>query len=250
MAILEEWLKDLPQQFLGLPKFEILIAAFTRQLQELEQVFRDLNEKTGLESAAGQNLDYVGTIIPLTRKEAGILSGNGNAEKVLPDDRYRQLLIYRRLLNTSECTYYDLIAGLQLLWNTSSPIYYREDPAIPAAILLGVETRSESMNFSESAIPRPAGVGFQYRLALLTNLPTAYIGLGVRTQTRQRIRINVAVPSAIAPPELYAGIGVRTQARQHVRVNAMVPSTMEPPNIYMGIGVRTQVLQYVRTIES
>ena len=135
MPILDSWFRDMPQQFLGLPKIEALISAFARQLQEVERVFLDLNEKTDLETATGLNLDYIGTIIPLSRKEAGVLAGADNPEYVMSDDRYRLFLKYKRLVNTNECTYYDIMEGLRLLWNVF-PVYYAEDPEHPATIIL------------------------------------------------------------------------------------------------------------------
>ena len=70
MQILNEWMKDIPQQFLGKHNIEVLIKAFARQLQEVQQIFDDMKTKLDLDTATGQNLDYVGTIIPLSRKEA------------------------------------------------------------------------------------------------------------------------------------------------------------------------------------
>ena len=133
--ILKDWLRDLPMQFLGKKNIEVLIKAFARQLQELDTVFDELNSKTDLDTAMGQNLDYVGTIIPLTRKEAGELAGLNVEEPVMSDERYRQFLRYKLLVNTNECTYYDLMNGLALLWDVS-PIYYIEDPDLPATIIL------------------------------------------------------------------------------------------------------------------
>lgn len=71
MKIVDNWLNDLPQQFLEKKNIEALIRAFSKQLQELQQVFDDLENLTDLDTATGQNLDMVGTIIPLSRKEAG-----------------------------------------------------------------------------------------------------------------------------------------------------------------------------------
>ena len=189
-AVLDEWLLDLPQQFLDQPKISCLIAAFARQLQQLEQVFRDLDKKTSLETAEGRNLDYMGSIIPLTRKEAGILAGTGNTEDVLPDKRYRQLLKYRQLINTNECTYYDLISGLQLLWDTNAPIYYSENPAVPATINLEVELPREAdvSAIRNLPLPRPAGVAIRLNAqakedASLSAIRTgiAYAGIYIRT---------------------------------------------------------------------
>ena len=70
MKIVDSWLNDLPQQFLEKKNIEALIPAFSKQLQEIEDVFDNLKNLTDLDTAAGQNLDMVGTIIPLSRKEA------------------------------------------------------------------------------------------------------------------------------------------------------------------------------------
>ena len=68
MKIVDNWLNDLPQQFLEKKNIEALIRAFSKQLQELQQVFDDLENLTDLDTATGQNLDMVGTIIPLRKK--------------------------------------------------------------------------------------------------------------------------------------------------------------------------------------
>ena len=114
MQIADIWLRDLPQQFQSKHNIEVLIKAFSKQIQELDKVFHDLNTMTDIDDAVGQNLDYVGTIIPLTRKEAGELAGIGVTDPVISDDRYRQFLRYQNLVNTNECTYYDLMEGLAL----------------------------------------------------------------------------------------------------------------------------------------
>lgn len=135
MGILDDWIEDMPQQFQGKKHIEILISAFAKQLEELHRVFKQLDTETDLESAVGMNLDMVGDIITLTRKEAGILAGIDVEDPVISDERYRQFLKYQMLVNTNECTYHDLMDGLALLWDVS-PIYYREDPALPAVIIL------------------------------------------------------------------------------------------------------------------
>ena len=66
MQIADIWLRDLPQQFQSKHNIEVLIKAFSKQMQELDKVFQDLNTMTDIDDAVGQNLDYVGTIIPLT----------------------------------------------------------------------------------------------------------------------------------------------------------------------------------------
>lgn len=179
MQILDNWLRDMPQQFLGQPNIEVLIKAFARQLQELEQVFIDLEELTDLETATGQNLDYVGTIIPLTRKEAGELAGIGVTDPVISDDRYRQFLKYKNLVNTNECTYYDLMDGLSLLWDVA-PIYYIEDPALPATIILTMpflKPGGEVVTLGEVPMVKPGGVQiqFQYQIKVVVEVLCRWI---------------------------------------------------------------------------
>lgn len=168
MAILDLWLADLPQQFLGLPNIETLISAFARQMQELERVFADINEKTDLETATGVNLDYVGHIIPLTRREAAILAGavNRDPSEVMSDDeQYRKLLKYQSLVNTSDCAYHSLMEGASFLWDTeTAPLYYSEDPEKPATILLKTPALTFDADFKtlmNIAFIRPAGVGVE-----------------------------------------------------------------------------------------
>lgn len=168
MATRVSWLNDVPQQFQDKRNIEILIKAFERQLNELEAVFSDLDTKTDLDSAVGVNLDNVGGIVGLTRKEAGLLAGPDTVPPVMSDERYRQFLKYKTLVNTNECTYYDLMDGLSLLWDIS-PIYYIEDPALPAVIILTMpflKPGGEVVRLGEVPMVKPSGVriDFQYKV--------------------------------------------------------------------------------------
>ena len=170
-TILDKWLQDIPQQFQGKRNIEVIISAFAKQLQELEQVFEDLNTKTDLETATGLNLDMVGTIIPLSRKEAGELAGVGVTDPVISDERYRQFLKYKNLVNTNRCTYYDLMTGLQLLWDVQ-PVYYIEDPDMPATIILTMpflKPGGEVVRLGEVPMIKPGGVRieFQYQIKVV-----------------------------------------------------------------------------------
>lgn len=166
MQIIDEWFRDIPQQFLGKRNIEVLIKAFARQLQELQQVFDDMNTKLDLDVATGQNLDYVGTIVPLTRKEAGELAGIDVADPVISDERYRQFLKYKVLKNTSECTYYDLIAGIRYLWDIGN-VHYIEDPDYPATIIFQTpELDADALDLTEfhtNLCIRASGVGLMLR---------------------------------------------------------------------------------------
>lgn len=165
MQIVDSWLRDLPQQFQGKHNIEVLIKAFSKQMQELEKMFHDLNTMTDIDTATGKNLDYVGTIIPLTRKEAGELAGIRSPDPVISDERYRQFLRYQNLVNTNECTYYDLMEGLSILWDVS-PIYYIEDPDMPATIILTMpflNPGGEPVCLGEVPMVKPAGVRIEFQ---------------------------------------------------------------------------------------
>lgn len=178
-TIREEWLKDIPQQFHDKKNIETIISAFSKQLQELEQVFNDINEKTGLDSAIGKNLDMVGTIIPLSRKEAGELAQNGIVEPVISDERYRKFLRYKNLVNTNKCTYYDLMNGLSILWDVQ-PVYYIEDPDIPATIILTMpflKPGGKVVMVGDVPMVKPAGVRieFEYQIKIVVETLVRWI---------------------------------------------------------------------------
>ncbi len=165
MTIAEKWLYDLPQQFQGKKRIEALIRAFARQMEDVRKALEESNALTDLDTARGVNLDYVGTIIPLTRKEAGELTGIGDTDPVMEDERYRQYLRYQLLRNTNECTYYDLMKGIELLWGIK-PVYYREDPALPATIILTMPFLKPggdaAVLLGEVPLLKPAGVGLTF----------------------------------------------------------------------------------------
>lgn len=161
--VADKWLKELPQQFQEKKKIEVLIRAFGRQLDELYEVFEDLRTKTTLENAVGQNLDYCGDIMATTRKDAQtILMTASNAE--ITDDVYRKVLTYKALRNNCDCTYYDIMDSLNMLWNTDN-VRYVEDPEKPATIYIALP--EVSLDGMDPAIGRvlalrPGGVDMVY----------------------------------------------------------------------------------------
>lgn len=177
MQILDAWLRDIPQEFLGKKNIEVLITAFARQLQEIEAVFFDIDEKTDLKTATGKNLDMIGTIIPLTRKEAGIMAGANNPEYVISDDRYRQFLKYKLLVNTNECTYYDIMEAVRMFW--SGPVRYTEPVDEPASFRLDAYVETPDQKADDLLrIPtiRPSGVGVGITVHLPLVSDELYIG--------------------------------------------------------------------------
>nr|DAN79980.1 MAG TPA: Protein of unknown function (DUF2612) [Caudoviricetes sp.]DAO80751.1 MAG TPA: Protein of unknown function (DUF2612) [Caudoviricetes sp.] len=163
MKVLDNWLNDIPYQFQNKKNIEVLIKAFSRQLSELENALISLNLNTDILSAKGKNLDMIGDIVNLSRIEAAKYTGKLNI--TLEDEVYRRLLIYKKLLNTNECTYYDVIQGIKLIWGTSSPVYYKEKPERPATIFLTMPNQSldkEYKSFVKTLNIKPAGVSLVY----------------------------------------------------------------------------------------
>lgn len=132
--IYDDWIRDLPQEFQNGEKINIFIKAFAKQLDEIYKMFNDLNKLTDLETANGKNLDYVGTIIPLTRKEAAnMFQKNEN----INDDLYRKFLKFKLKKSTNECTYYDIINSIVDLFGFQN-IFYEEPEDNPATIVLKI----------------------------------------------------------------------------------------------------------------
>lgn len=193
MLIADLWLRDMPQQFQGKHNIEILIKAFSKQMQELEKVFQDINTMTDVDTATGQNLDYVGTIIPLTRKEAGELAGAGITFPVISDERYRQFLKFKKLKNTSDCTYYDIMQSIEILWKTEG-IEYHEDPNRPATILINlpssdIDSDTDPIAGKSLAI-KPSGVALIYTI----HYSTAFDHTELERIECSRIKLHYRMP--------------------------------------------------------
>lgn len=163
MQTLDAWLRDMPQQFQSKKNIEILVNAFAKQMDEVIQVLDDINSKTDLDVANGVNLDRVGDILCLTRKDATEIVREAEAVS-LPDALYRQVLRYQKLKTSSECTYEDIMGAISLLWGTDK-IEYKEDPERPATVLL--ELPEVSLDVTDPAAGRilsikSAGVAVYY----------------------------------------------------------------------------------------
>lgn len=173
MGILDDWLGDIPQQFQGKEHIKALISAFAKQLEELHGVFKQLDTETDLESAVGMNLDMVGDIVALTRKDAGVLAGFGATEPVMSDKRYRQFLRYKILKNTNNCTYYDIMQSIAVLWEMDNIKYY-EDPCRPATILIRLQTTDVDLGidptFGKVFAIKPSGVALVYTVVYIVTM--------------------------------------------------------------------------------
>lgn len=123
----------LVEQFRDKPNIEALMEVIGIELQAVFDFYRQLRDERGVDTAVGQQLDGVGDIAVMTRKEAGQLSGNPITIEVIPDDLYRQYLIYKILKNTCDCTYPNIIKAFRMFWDR--PLYYTEDPEQPATMI-------------------------------------------------------------------------------------------------------------------
>ena len=194
MQIADLWLRDIPQQFLCKPKIEVLIRAFARQLQEVEQAFLDIKNKTDLDTAFGKNLDaVVGGIVGLSRKDATAMDViSGGAE--MTDERYRQFLKYKILQNTRECTYWDLMDGISMMWDLKR-VEYREEIEYPATIIFHGEfdmDEPDAVEFYPELCIRASGVGVILEKVYSTDvLVPIEIGAGLRLYMEFFPRLNL-----------------------------------------------------------
>lgn len=124
---------DLIMEFKGKPVIEALMDVIGDQLTAVYTFFEELKLERSLDRAIGRQLDNVGDIVCLTRKEAGELACLNESVFVLEDADYRNYLIYKVWRNTNNCTYYDIITAFRMFW--PRPIYYREDPERPATMI-------------------------------------------------------------------------------------------------------------------
>lgn len=138
--ILDSWLSDIPAQFRGKEKIEILMSAFADEMDELVKVFDELKALTDIDSCVGQQLDNIGDIVSMARKDAYTYLLKSQ-DLVVSDEGYRNVLKYKILQNTSDCTYADIVHGIKLLWG-EYPVKYKEDDSQPATYILDLGTYS------------------------------------------------------------------------------------------------------------
>lgn len=188
-----EWINDLPQEFQNKENIEIIINAFSRQLSEVDKMFNDIVTLTDIDTAIGENLDLVGTIIPLSRKEAGELAGVKSHNVRIDDELYRRFLKYKQHLDVSRCTYFEIIDALSYIFEYGG-IKYREDPKYPATIFLKVPFYSHDKNTMWlDVIPmvKASGVRINIEYEMISYKCNQYVGGIVMPDFRYLIGMNV-----------------------------------------------------------
>lgn len=180
MTVLKE---DLVEQFRGKANIESLMEVIGLELQAVFDFYEQLRNERDVGTAVGKQLDGVGDIAVLTRKEAGQLAGNPIPFEVIDDDTYRQYLIYKILKNTCDCTYPDIIKAFRMFWDR--PLYYTEDPDQPATMIFDTGEMPGDVDTTplfKTPLIRAAGITLKLYARTSTELDTAWLrihsGLG------------------------------------------------------------------------
>lgn len=174
---------DLVEQFRGKANIEALMEVIGAELQQVYDFYDQLRQDRGVHTAVGKQLDGVGDIVVMTRKEAGKLAGDPIPFEVINDETYRRYLIYKILKNTCDCTYPDIIKAFRMFWDR--PLYYKEDPAEPATMIFDTGEMDGTVDTTPlftTPLLRAAGVTLKLYARTKTEMETAklYIlsGLG------------------------------------------------------------------------
>lgn len=153
---------DLVEQFKEKPVIDAVISAIGEQLNDVRKFYEDLRGRRGIHTSMGQQLDGVGDIVVLSRLEAGELACVNESVYVLDDERFRQYLIYKVWRNTNNCTYHDVMKALRMFW--PKPLYYREDPEVPATMVFETDMLSPEDDVPKllnAPLIKAAGVGIK-----------------------------------------------------------------------------------------
>ena len=156
----KEWINNIPCQFRGQPNISAIISAFSKQIEENEQ----LKNAVDIDTAVGTNLDMIGDIVNVSRKKAYILL-NKDVEAVIDDEMYRNVLRFQALKNNSNATYADIMKGMYLLWGDAK-IKYAEAVREPASIeisIADITTDETDPALIRPMVIRPGGVKILFR---------------------------------------------------------------------------------------
>lgn len=162
-SLTESCIKKLPEQFKNKKNIKAFMGAIADELQELIYVFEQLETLRTLDSAKGINLDRVGDIVVLTRAKTAGLINDINFD-IIDDERYRMFLKYKALRNSNMCTFPELEAACELLYNAKL-LYFNEYEDHPAHFKVRVgaqfdDTMLSLLKNSEMTI-KPGGVSVE-----------------------------------------------------------------------------------------
>lgn len=155
MTTYEKIIRGLPQQFQGKPKLNSFLQAASAQYDELEAVFRSLNVDTDISRATGENLDRIGDIVVMSRKQAYAQLRKSLSVEIT-DSIYRTVLRFGILKNNTDATYEDIMKGLRMLWGDEVKLTYIENPNYPAQVTIRME--QVSLDDEDPAATRPLAI--------------------------------------------------------------------------------------------
>ena len=204
--------QDLVEQFRGKANIEALMEVVGIELQEVFDFYEQLRTQRSVDTAVGKQLDGVGDIAVMTRKEAGQLAGNPIPFEVIDDDTYRQYLIYKILKNTCDCTYPDIIKAFRMFWDR--PLYYTEDPEQPATMIFDTGELPGDVDTTplfKTPLIRAAGVTLKLYARTSVEMDTAWLrlrsGLGYAVTVTQLPTLEREIDYGA---KVYARSGIQT----------------------------------------
>lgn len=204
--------QDLVEQFRGKANIEALMEVVGIELQEVFDFYEQLRTQRSVDTAVGKQLDGVGDIAVMTRKEAGQLAGNPIPFEVIDDNTYRQYLIYKILKNTCDCTYPDIIKAFRMFWDR--PLYYTEDPEQPATMIFDTGELPGDVDTTplfKTPLIRAAGVTLKLYARTSVEMDTAWLrlrsGLGYAVTVTQLPTLEREIDYGA---KVYARSGIQT----------------------------------------
>ena len=212
-----DWMADIPCQFIGKKNIDILISAFAKQIEELEQVYEDLKTKTSLDTAKGQNLRYVGDIMATSVKEAQTILKDVSNEEI-QDETYRKVLQYKALKNSCDCTYSDIMDSINLLWDSNS-IKYVEPPERPGTVFITLpEATIDGMDPAVGRVLaiKPAGVAMLYTVDYVAGVNISGI------EKTQLPKMIMKIPGVKLANEVIPGISVSVDVQNEEKTETSV----------------------------
>lgn len=204
---------DLVEQFKEKPVIDAVISVIGEQLNDVRKFYEDLRDRREIHTSTGQQLDGVGDIVVLSRLEAGELACVNESVYVLDDERFRQYLIYKVWRNTNNCTYHDVMKALRMFW--PKPLYYREDPEVPATMVFETDMLSPEDDVPKllnAPLIKAAGVGI--KVIARTETPEmmdmltveGLMGRGYTSTVLPEIPVPVSMEDTVRPIPSFSNI--------------------------------------------
>lgn len=165
---------DLLEQFKEKPRIEALNRVIAKELQAVFDAAAQVVTETTLEKAVGVNLDMIGSIVQLSRRQAEKYLDDGEE---LDDEKYRTLLKYKIAYNTADGSFESIIRCLKIVYGDTLDAKIYETLEHPAAIILEFERFLGGLGstFGKYPIPKAAGVGLRLH-GRASYQSTVYIG--------------------------------------------------------------------------